>query len=298
MFNYHIIQHVPDFILRDKNGYALARAIEAALKYMNEHVAAALGCVLDVDSMPEWRLDEMAWELNCLYDFNGSLQQKRNWIREALPMYRIWGTKESIRKYLEGYFENVEVEENWFYNGDPYHFRIFVEGEWNPQNEAWTINAVDKAKNVRSVLDDIAIGCMSYLGLTGEGKVLAKFPYPFANTAKSGELPQENYKGIIDNSNKLGLRDDTISQKFPYEQSGTSPDVNVIGIMDEGGRAAVSGGVTEKAFDYNMANESDRSGTEPQISTVGVLSNNNIQSALADDIYMMIHYRMCGQDEF
>ena len=259
MFNYHIIQHVPDFILRDKNGYALARAIEAALRYMNEHVSAALGCVLDVDSMPEWRLDEMAWELNCLYDYNGSLQQKRNWIREALPMYRIWGTKESIRKYLEGYFENVEVEENWFYDGDPYHFRIFVEGEWNPQNEAWTINAVDKAKNVRSVLDDIAIGCMSYLGLTGEGKVLAK---------------------------------------FPYEQSGTSPDVNVIGIMDEDGRAAVSGDVTEKAFDYNMANESDRSGTEPQISTVGVLSNNNIQSALADDIYMMIHYRMCGQDEF
>lgn len=298
MFKFDVFQHVPEFILRDKNGYAIARAIEVAVNYINDHAKKGLDAIYDTDSMSEERLDELAWELNCLYEYNGSIDQKRKWIREALPMYRIWGTAEALRKYLDGYFENVEVEENWQYGGDPYHFRIFVEGEWNPQNEAWTINAVEKAKNVRSVLDDIAIGCMSYIGLFGEGKVLAKFPYQFANTAKSGELPQENYKGIIDNSNILGMRDDTVSVKFPYEQSGTSPDVNVIGVLDEGGRAAVVGEVTEKAFDYNVANEAGRTGTEPQVSTVGVLNDNNIQSALADDIYMTIHYRMCGQDEF
>ena len=371
MFKFHIFQHVPEFILRDKNGCALARAIEAAIKYLNEHADTGFNIITDVDQMPEWRLDECAWELNCLYEYNGTIAQKRKWIREARPMYRIWGTKEALQKYLDGYFENVEVEENWYYNGDPYHFRIFVEGTWNPETEAWTIKAVEKAKNVRSVLDDIAIGCISYLGLTGEGVVLAKFPYPLANQYKSGEWPQENYRGIIDNSGIIGIRDDTKAFKFPYDQTGVSPDVNIIGVLDLGGRAAISAEVKEKGFDYYMtddagevgtrpqesyvgtvdnsgrlgiedstehhkfpydqagtspdvnvesvidesgkaavtgdakskafayhlANDSDRSGTEPQTSEVGVLADNNIQSAQADDFYMTIYYRMCGQDE-
>jgi hypothetical protein len=330
MFTFDIFQHVPEFILRDKNGYAVARAIEAAINYINDHAKKGLDAIYDVDSMSEERLDEMAWELNCLYEYNGSIEQKREWIREARPLYRIWGTVDALQKYLNGYFENVEVEENWFYGGDPYHFRIFVEGGWNPSTEAWTKNAVERAKNTRSVLDNIAIGCISYIGMSAEG-FYKKFPYPFANQYKAGEKPIENiiaiidrsnnlamrddtisqkfpYEitgvypdinmiGIIDKSNNLGIRDDTVSMKFPYEQAGTSPEVNVIGVIDSSGKAGMSGEVRGQAFQYSMANESDRSGVKPQDSLAGVLDNSNIQSATADDFYMTIPYRMCGVDE-
>lgn len=291
MFKFHIIQHVPGFILRDKNGYALARAIEAALEYLNSRAKSGYETVRDVDSMPEWRLDEMAWELNCLYEYNASIEQKRKWIREARPLYRIWGTKESLQEYLDGYFDNVEVEENWVYGGDPYHFRIFVEGTWNPATEAWTINAVNKAKNVRSILDDIAIGCNSQIGLTAEG-YYKKFPYPLTSQYKAGEKPVENIKVVIDEDNDLAIRDDTIFQHFPYELSGTSPEVNVVGAVDDSSNLGIRDDTLSLRFPYDLA------GTSPDVNTVGILADNNIQSALADDFYMTIQYRMCGQDEF
>ena len=44
-------------------------------------------------------------------------------------------------------------------------------------------------------------------------------------------------------------------------------------------------------FPYPMA------GTRPEINTLGEVSNNNIQSAQADDAYYVVLYKMCGQDE-
>lgn len=53
----------PRFLLNDKNGYALACALLRGMTLMQETVDAGVACVQDVNAMPEWRLDEMAWEL-------------------------------------------------------------------------------------------------------------------------------------------------------------------------------------------------------------------------------------------
>ncbi len=152
MFDIDITRLVPKFILNDRNGYALAKAIEAGLRYFLDKVQEGVNVLLDVDSMPEWRLDEMAWELNSLYDYNGEIENKRKWIRNALPYYMILGTPQSIINYLEGYFEKVTL-----IPGAPYHFSINIVGELDEGKETWLQYAVETAKNVRSVFDGISM---------------------------------------------------------------------------------------------------------------------------------------------
>ena len=155
MFTFNIEQWVPKFILNDKNGYAIAKAIEAAMQTMNDTVAEGLACIIDFDTMPEWRLDELAWEYNCLYDYNASIETKRNWIKNASRFYLTYGTPAGIVQYLQGVYGSVNVEEAAQYGADPYHFRVIVTGEWSQASDAWAQKAVEATKNVRSVLDNI-----------------------------------------------------------------------------------------------------------------------------------------------
>lgn len=145
----------PQFILNDRNGRAMAAAILAGLDGMVRSMEDAITLLTDVSQMPEWRLDEMAWEYNCLYDYAADIEQKRAWIREAVPIYRYYGTPYAIRRYLNGAFENVYVRENWQYGGEPYHFRVVVDTEYSDEKLSWIHHAVETVKNVRSALDAV-----------------------------------------------------------------------------------------------------------------------------------------------
>lgn len=155
MFEFDIAHLFPRFLLNDRNGYAMARAIEAGLKYFLKTCQDGLDCVQDVDKMPEWRLDEMAWEYNILYDYSESVEAKRKWIKDATSYYAKYGTAAAIMKYLDGVFDSVKVEEWWEYGGDPCHFRVIVTGEWSEEAAIWAEKAVGATKNVRSILDGI-----------------------------------------------------------------------------------------------------------------------------------------------
>ena len=155
MIDFSVNDIFPRFILADKEGYAMAKAIEAGLKYFLERCQRGLDILLDVDKMPEWRLDERAWELNCLYDASADVEVKRGWIKNAEKYYSVHGTPAAIYNYLTPYFAGVSVEEAWQYGADPYHFRVIVTGEWTEDNDQWAKKAIATAQNVRSVLDNI-----------------------------------------------------------------------------------------------------------------------------------------------
>ena len=298
MFTFNILQWVPDFILADKNGYAIAKALQAGINYMNNTLATGVKLITDYDSMPEWRLDELAWETNCLYDYKADIEVKRKWIKEAIPLYRLYGTPEAVYKFLGSYFDNIEVNESWQYGGQPFHFKVMVEGDWTPENEAWARKAIDAAKNVRSVLDDFTIGNGSYIGMTAEGEVLARFLYPFTGPDfYAGTWPQDNTIAVIDSSGKLGADNRDNEYKFPYTMTGTVPETNTLGEIDEGGRAGFTGEAQDYVFPYSMTSEDLEAGTVPQENMIGEICNNNIQSAQSEDSYATIQYRMCGEDE-
>ena len=152
-FDIHIERWLPKFILRDKNGYAIAKAIEAGLNMMNTIVQEGVQNLIDVNCMPEWALDEKAWEYNIIYDYSAPVETKRGWVRDAFTMHSLYGTPAGIIKYLEPYFDNATVQEWWEYEASPYHFRVVLAAERTAENDAWAHKAINQVKNVRSILD-------------------------------------------------------------------------------------------------------------------------------------------------
>ena len=155
MIDFTIYDLYPKFLLNDRNGFAMAKAIEAGLNYFLARCQDGLDTLQNVDKMPEWRLDELAWEYNCLYDYNADVDIKRGWISNAWEYYRKHGTPEGIRQYLGVYFGAAEIIE-WFEdNLSADIFDVAVTGIRSDENEAWIRATVEKAKNVRSVLRNI-----------------------------------------------------------------------------------------------------------------------------------------------
>ena len=297
MFTFDVTRHVPRFILQDKNGYAVAKAIEAAVQIMNDTIRQGVDCIDNYDTMPEWRLDELAWETNCLYDYNADIATKRQWIKNAIPLYRLFGTPQAVYQYIGSYFGAVDLEENWQYGGEAYHFRVTVEGDWTPENEAWARKAIGTAKNVRSVLDSLRIGSKCHIGITAEGEVLARFAYPLTGAENwAGRWPQENTIGIIDESGRAGTQAEAEGHRFLYIMTGTRPEINTLGVLDDA-KAGMRGEATAYPFGYPMTSESATTGTIPQENMLGIVGENDIQAAQAEDTYARILYKMCGADE-
>lgn len=153
--NYSIHNFFPDFILNDKNGYAMAKAIEQAMKIMCVTVQEGIDRLKSIDRMPEWRLDELAWEYDCLYEYDADIEAKRRWISNAASLSAVHGTAMAIHNYLGGYFDSISVAEQNAENGTPFHFRVTTGGRINVDNLEWACAAVEKSKNVRSVFEGI-----------------------------------------------------------------------------------------------------------------------------------------------
>lgn len=166
---FNIERLVPRFILDDDNGHALAKAIERGLRYLAEKIEESIGIVLDPMKMPEWRLDEYAGELGCVYDYNGTIDQKRYWVINAQYLQSVFGTKQAIYNFLEGFFQEVRVEEWFEYGGEPYHFRVTVsDPNYTEEKNAWAMKAIEAVKNVRSVLDNITLNNEAQIVVSGE----------------------------------------------------------------------------------------------------------------------------------
>ena len=175
--------------MRDRNGYAMAKAVDAAMLYFTEKVEAGIKLIDDVDAMPAWRLDELAWELDCLYDYSGTLARKREWIRNALPYSYVYGTPKAIKDYLEGYFGNVTVLEGSGYGLDPYHFMVVMDGTATEEELAWAAKAIERTKNVRSVSDSYVVGVFDFVRVSDEMTDTAQKKY-MSGDYRSGQIPE------------------------------------------------------------------------------------------------------------
>ena len=157
MTDVNIRELFPAFLLADRNGFALAKAIGAGLTYFLEKCQDGLDMITDIDKMPEWRLDDMAWELNVTwYNSAGTVEEKRQTIKDARKSYGILGTPQSILLAFRGEFGDGQVQEWWEYDGDPYHFRVFTVRESTMGADYERIMGIINAvKNVRSIVDGI-----------------------------------------------------------------------------------------------------------------------------------------------
>lgn len=154
------IRHmIPAFLLADKNGYAQAKMVEKALQIFYETLQKGLDAVLDVDKMPEWRLDEMAWEWNVLwYDYGASVSVKREIIRNVGAVYGRLGTKAGVEATIISYFGDGYIREWFEYDGDAHHFQVHSS---NPalREEKYRefLFILEQTKRLSAVLDAVVI---------------------------------------------------------------------------------------------------------------------------------------------
>lgn len=155
----------PRFLAQDKNGYAFLKVIEWLDGYMAQKADEGLRILYDVDSMPEWRLDERAWEMDMRwYDYRGSISVKRAQIKGAKDYYRRLGTAYAVERAIEDVYGEGVVEE-WFDTGaEPYHYSVATSNTGALlANRAKFLGIIEHVQNVRSVLDNI-----TYYGQEGE----------------------------------------------------------------------------------------------------------------------------------
>lgn len=162
-----ITRLVPRFLLNDKNGYALSKAIEVCMKRVAEAVQNGLHELLDVSKMSEWRLDEMAWEWNVTwYDYDADVETKRRTIAGMQDVFRSAGTPSAVQAVVEQYFGDGEVVEWPDYGAEPYHFQVSTSNpKANSESARQLAAIVELVKNARSVYDGAVIERVMTLNL-------------------------------------------------------------------------------------------------------------------------------------
>lgn len=291
MINYLVNHIFPKFILQDKNGYALAKAIKAGLDYFLERAEDGLKITQDVDSMPEWRLDEMAWETDCMYDYSAETEIKREWIRNAIPLYSNWGTPQSVKEFLKGYFGEIELQEWWQYGGEEYHFRLTLGGEWNDQNEAWARREIERAKNVRSIMDQLAAGTTFIIKASAKADWF-KFPYLQTGTYNAGTWPYHVKEGYIERGD-IEIIAPGEGYNFPYPVAGTRPEIAKIGIIDAGGAVVTAPG---DAYVFTWPQTGNlEAGTHPIETHMGATGAGTAEVAMEEATYS-VEPNVCGDE--
>ena len=149
---------VPNFLLGDKNGWALAKAIETAMQIHDEKIQEAVDTALNPDKMPEWRLDELARDESIFwYDFTAALSVKREMIKNTRQVYALLGTVAGSQRAARDCASDSIIQEWWEYDGDPAHFRIFSRLGEAAENAYAMVQSVTSVKRLSAVLDGIYI---------------------------------------------------------------------------------------------------------------------------------------------
>lgn len=149
---------VPNFILGDKNGWALAKALEKMGEIAHGIIQEGIDTALNVDKMPEWRLDEVAREENVFwYDFNALISVKREIIKNAGATYALLGTKTGAENAAKDYCGDARIEEWFEYGGEPAHFRIYTRNSDACETVNEMIASVNSVKRLSSVLEAVYI---------------------------------------------------------------------------------------------------------------------------------------------
>lgn len=149
---------VPNFILGDKNGWALAKALEKLYEIVHEKAQEGIDAAINIDKMPEWRLDEVAVEENVFwYSFDAPVDVKREMIKNAGRNYALLGTKTGTENAIKDYCGDARVEEWFEYGGEPGYFRIHSRSSEAAENANALARSVEEVKRLSAVLDGIYI---------------------------------------------------------------------------------------------------------------------------------------------
>lgn len=188
---------IPNFILGDKNGWALAKALERGLEIYLDKIQDGLDAALNPDKMPEWRLDELAQDEGIFwYDYTAALSVKREMVKNARKVYAMLGTKAGVQRAAQDCASDAIIQEWFEYGGEAAHFRIYSRMGEAVENASAMAKSANDVKRLSSVLESIFVDLhpltqQLYTGLALYGAIntrLKMAPYNDNNDVKLIEL--------------------------------------------------------------------------------------------------------------
>ena len=148
---------LPYSIAGDLNIQGLSKAAAAQLIDVAEKTELIL-ILPNLSLLPEAVVDQLAWHFSVdFYDITLPREAKEQLLYQSIAWHRRKGTVKVVEEIVTAVHSSAQVIENGQSGGQPYHFKVIVEGE--PIEDTATLNtlkqAIDSVKNVRSWLDGI-----------------------------------------------------------------------------------------------------------------------------------------------
>ncbi len=149
----------PSSIASDPQIQAMIEAIDPELQGVSFDTREAL-IYSRIDELPEPVVDLLAWQFHVdFYEPMGmSLDVKRGLVKTAILVHKRKGTQWAVQQICDVVFGTSTVEPWHEYGGEPYHFRVTVDGSF-PAPDAWEkfYRALTVTKSERDWLDAVNI---------------------------------------------------------------------------------------------------------------------------------------------
>jgi len=137
----------------------LVDTFDTSFEELKKHIVKVL-IYPRIDEIEDDRvLDLLAWQFHIEgYDQAQTTQEKRNLIKNAIELHRYKGTPYAIKKVFQALGMDVDLQEWFDYNGDPYRFKVLVKSIiQDEETYSRLIELINEYKNVRSWLDAIGL---------------------------------------------------------------------------------------------------------------------------------------------
>ena len=166
------IRLLPQFMCEDGAVQGLSVGMDIAIPRLSNSLKL-LTTWDQIDNLPEYELDELAWELNIMwYDISANIDIKRDLIKNSDRVYRKLGTKWAVENVIDSYFGDGYITEWFEYGGDPGHFRVYSNNPAiNSEKLSEFLNILSKVKRASAKLDGI------FITLTGKMPLNAGVAY-------------------------------------------------------------------------------------------------------------------------
>ncbi len=153
-----IYKLLPTFMKKDKFDSLFAQGMNNLFQELAAGMQRTI-IIGQIDNLREDELDQLANDMNIFwYSKTVSLEIKRKLIKNAPLVFRRLGTVWAVESVLNDYLPGSELAEWFDYNGEPHHFKIFVENieSLNTDIDVF-LNLLDRIKRKSQWLDSLII---------------------------------------------------------------------------------------------------------------------------------------------
>lgn len=172
----NFLRQFPLALQPDSSLMAIARVLAGTLEARWDEAALAI-LYPSIDELPEMLLDILAYDFKVdWWDKNYSLEEKRQIFKTNWYVHQHMGTKAAVETAISAIYPRTRVLEWWEYGGEPYHFKLLIDSEYekiDPEKHRRVLEKVAYYKNLRSHMDDVeyydSSGARAYAGAACTG---------------------------------------------------------------------------------------------------------------------------------